>query len=130
MIGFGKCSPGMIVLLGAFIIFSLLIAGLLVLEVSTPTPHLNPNITATVIRIGTEMVTMHIGADRHPVETTEAGQAPYIPAAQNIGVSSAYALWTQAPRSYRATFVESTNSGRTEAEMGLLPDLRGPPRVI
>ena len=128
MIGFGKSSIDMIVLLRVFIVFPLLIAGLLVLEVSTP--HLNPNITATVIRIGTEMVTMHIGADRHPVETTEAGQAPYIPAAQNIGVSSAYALWTQAPRSYRATFVESTNSGRTEAEMGLLPDLRGPPRVI
>ena len=85
---------------------------------------------ALVIRIGTEVVTIHTGAGGQPVKTTEVGQAAYIFADQNVGVSSAYALWTQAHRSYRAIFIESTNSGRTEAEVGLLSDLRGPPRVI
>ncbi len=108
----------------------MLIAGLLVPKVSALALHLNPNIMAIVICTGTEMVTIHIGADGEPVETTEAGQASCVLADPNAGANPAYAVWTQAPRSYRASFVEIANSARTEAEVGLLPDLRGPPRVI
>ena len=114
----------------SIVIFFLLIAGLLVPRISALALHLNPNIMAIVICTGTEMVTIHIGADGHPIETTEAEQTLCILADAHAETTSAYTQWTKVPRSYRATFVENAMSVRSEAEVGLLPDLRGPPFVI
>ena len=76
------------------------------------------------------MVTIHIDRDGQPVETTETEHAPCVVADPNAAVNAAYTRWTQAPRSYRATFVENASAVRSDAEAGLLPDLRGPPPVI
>ena len=116
--------------LKTIVIYSLLFAGLLVPKVAAVALHLNPNITAIVICNGTELVTIHIGADGQPIEIATAEHAPCVLADPNAVANPAYALWTKAPRSYRATFVENTIDFRSEAEAGLLPDLRGPPAVI
>jgi len=112
------------------LIFALLTVGLLVPKVSALALHLNPNIMAIVICTGTDIITIHIGADGQPVEASEAEQAACVLSDPNAIANRAYAQWTLAPRSYRATFVENENALRSEAETGLLPCLRGPPFVI
>lgn len=112
------------------ILVPLMVLGLLAPKLSALALHLNPNIMAIVICTGTEMVTIHIGADGEPIEVTEAEQTPCVMADPNAIKSPEFARWTKAPRSYRVAFVDIHNDDRSQAEVGLLPDLRGPPSVI
>lgn len=107
-----------------------LVAALLAPKLSSLVLHLHPGIMTIVICTGSEMVTLHIGADGEPVELDEASPAPCLLVNPNDIGHPAYVRWTQAPRTYRATFVEIHHDFRSQAEVGLLPALRGPPFVI
>ncbi len=113
-----------------FVVLPLLIAGMLVPKVSALALHLNPNIMAIVICTGSELVTIHIGPDGTPIEAEDTLLSPCVMADPNDVSAPAYARWTQAPRSYQVSFSDIRRPNPTEAELGLLPDLRGPPFVI
>lgn len=107
----------------------LTVVGLVAPKVSALALHLNPNVMAIVICSGDALVTVHIGADGEPVETVETGHAPCVLTPPLAAASVPDLRWSVTPRSYRPTFVEIVPSARSDGELGLLPDLRGPPRV-
>lgn len=105
----------------------LLILGLLAPKISALLLHLNPNVTAVVICTGTELVTIHIGADGKPVKVDEVAQAPCLLTDPDALPHPDLARWTRTPASYDVTFAALARDARTQAEIGLLQDLRGPP---
>ena len=113
----------------AVLIVPLLIAGLLTPKLSALVLHVNPNITTIVICAGNEMVTIHLDADGKPVETAETAQSPCVLADPGADIGPAYTRWTTAPKTYHRRFVQKAHMGRSQAERGLLADLRGPPFV-
>jgi hypothetical protein len=114
----------------ALFLIPLLIAGVLAPKLSALILHLSPHLTTAVICTGTQMITIHIGTDEQPVEVSETDHGPCVLADPEALAHQAYADWTQAPRSYRHSFVEITQGFASAAELGLLPDLRGPPVLV
>ena len=105
-------------------------AALLLPKISAVVMHLHPGILTTVICTGSEMLTIHVGANGEPIEVAEGDHAPCVMADPGALDATPVTAWNAAPRSYRYGFNNLSRVGSTDAELGLLPDLRGPPDVI
>lgn len=113
-----------------FLLLQLTALALLLPKLSAVVLALHPGVSSAVVCTGTGMVTIQLDAQGQPVDAVQSDQSPCIMAAPQDSTAPALAVWTAAPRSYRVSFVDRSPSLRSQAEIGLLPDLRGPPALI
>jgi len=111
-------------------VFAVATLPLLAPKVAALAVHLNSAITSIVICTGADMVVIHLGADGKPMDLAQTDHGACVVADPDANAAPIYLSWVKAPRCYQATPVDLSHGLRSQAEIGLLPDLRGPPRVI
>lgn len=113
-----------------YLVLHLAALAILLPKLSAVVLALHPGVTSAVVCTGAGMVTIQLDTTGQPVEVVQDDQGPCVLAAPHDDTAPAFVGWTAAPRSYRAHFVDLSLALRSQAEIGLLPDLRGPPTVI
>ena len=109
------------------VLLPLLLAAMLLPKMGAALIELKPGVRTVVLCTGSNMVTMRIGPDGHPIEVEEGDTGPCVMATSVAAAAVPLPLWIAVARSHKSEFVPVTNPLNRHDRALLNRDSQGPP---
>ncbi|MEM9716486.1 MAG: hypothetical protein AAF826_08215 [Pseudomonadota bacterium] len=111
------------------VLMLLVVAGMVLPKMSAVIVTMIPGVMTMVICSGDRTYVVHLDREGNPIETEQVESKPCVLGAVEEIALAPEPAWIRLAQDYAFTFIPILSAGPTFSDLGLYPDLRGPPLV-